>query len=74
LSACSGIRGREAVAFENRYRCHDGSYCWLQWDSTDDRDAGLIHAVARDVTEAKQTAAKLETLLPEQAGRSTASR
>jgi hypothetical protein len=47
---------------------------WLQWESTADRDAGLIHAVAPDVTEAKQTAAKLETLLAEQAARSTASR
>ncbi len=48
--------GREAVAFENRYRCKDGSYRWLMWNATSVVDGLHIYAMARDVTEAKQTA------------------
>ncbi len=40
---------RQAVLdFENRYLCRDGSYRVLSWRSV---NAGLIYAVARDVTE-----------------------
>jgi PAS fold len=63
----SVLSGGESLEFENRWRCHDGSYRWLQWATATDRDADLIYAVARDVTEAKQTAAKVQTLLAEQA-------
>jgi diguanylate cyclase (GGDEF)-like protein/PAS domain S-box-containing protein len=37
------------VDFENRYRCRDGSYRWLQWNA---RCVGTLwYAVARDVTD-----------------------
>jgi PAS domain S-box-containing protein len=40
---------REVVYFENRYRCKDGTYRWLEWNSA---PAGnLIYSAARDVTE-----------------------
>ena len=61
------LSGGESVAFENRYRCRDGSYRWIQWASTTDREVGLIYAVARDVTDARQAEAELRTLLDEQA-------
>jgi PAS domain S-box-containing protein len=35
--------------FENRYRCKDGTFRWLQWTSV--RAGNLIYAAARDVTE-----------------------
>jgi PAS domain S-box-containing protein len=43
--------GAETVAFENRYRCRDGSYRWLSWAARPSPDRGLIYAAARDVTE-----------------------
>jgi PAS domain S-box-containing protein len=63
----SVLGGGEALGFENRWRCRDGSYRWLQWVSTTDRDVGLIYAVARDVTDAKQSETELRSLLAEQA-------
>jgi len=40
---------QKVIHFENRYRCKDGTYRWLEWTSA---PAGnLIYATARDVTE-----------------------
>lgn len=39
----------EVVEFENRYRCQDGSYRWLEWNAR--RVDGNWYAVARDVSE-----------------------
>jgi PAS domain S-box-containing protein len=38
--------------FVNRYRCRDGTYRWLEWNSAP--VGNLIYAAARDVTERKQ--------------------
>jgi two-component system cell cycle sensor histidine kinase/response regulator CckA len=42
--------GIDTVSFENRYRCKDGSYKTIQWQSRSVVDQGLVYAVARDVT------------------------
>jgi PAS domain S-box-containing protein len=40
---------QEVIHFENRYRCKNGTYRWLEWNSA---PAGnLIYSAARDVTE-----------------------
>jgi PAS domain S-box-containing protein len=44
---------QKVFSFENRYRCKDGTYRWLEWSSA---PAGnLIYAAARDVTDRKRT-------------------
>ena len=53
--------GQETVAFENRFRCADGSYKWLLWNATPSVDQGLIFAVARDITLRKQAERRLST-------------
>ena len=56
--AVSTLASQQKVfSFENRYRCKDGTYRWLQWTSA---PAGrLIYAAARDVTERKQAEEEL---------------
>jgi two-component system, cell cycle sensor histidine kinase and response regulator CckA len=46
--------GKPLRDFENRYRCKDGSYRWLSWQSVTEPGAPLVFAVARDVTERRE--------------------
>ncbi len=47
-------QGIPTVSFENRYRCADGTYKHLMWNSYPEPDTGLLYAIARDLTELKQ--------------------
>jgi C4-dicarboxylate-specific signal transduction histidine kinase len=49
--------GHRTLRFENRLRDKDGTYHWLSWMAAPDR--GLIYAVARDVTDLRNTERKL---------------
>jgi PAS domain S-box-containing protein len=57
--------GEPAIAYENRYRCKDGSYRWLLWNATADIENQLIYSVARDITERREAEVAREQLLQE---------
>ena len=50
--------GIPTIDFENRYRCHDGTYKWLAWRAFPVTEEGILYAVARDITEQKRTQAE----------------
>jgi len=51
--------GIEIIFFRNRYRCADGSYRWLSWNSAPFPEQQLIYATARDITEYKRSEDRL---------------
>lgn len=53
-TAAALAQGSQVAAFENRYRCKDGSYRWLSWTSASDVNSQVIYAIARDVTAQKE--------------------
>src|SRR5262245_33718260 len=52
--------GAKLLRFDNRYSAADGSYRWLSWTAVPYIDERLIYAAARDVTEIRATAERLE--------------
>jgi PAS domain S-box-containing protein len=63
------LQNREVTfAFENRYRCKNGSYRWFLWNAVSVPEQRLIYSVARDITERK----KVEQALRESEERSRA--
>lgn len=66
LQQNAGVRsGNQALAFENRYLCKDGSFRWFRWNASPDTGEKVIYSVARDITREKQAAAEREQLLAE---------
>lgn len=57
------VNESETVILENRYRCKDGSYRWLQWHSVPISGRDTIYGIARDVTEQKAKDRLLEETL-----------
>lgn len=57
--------GGQALGFENRYLCKDGSYRWLLWNAAADADGRVIFSVARDITARKQAEEEHERLVRE---------
>ncbi len=53
-------RGGQAVAFENRYLCKNGSYRWLLWHAAPDTGERAIYSVASDITALKLADAERE--------------
>jgi PAS domain S-box-containing protein len=55
--------GAQALAFENRYLCKDGSFRWFRWNAAPDSAAQVIYSVARDITASKQAEVEREQLV-----------
>jgi PAS domain S-box-containing protein len=53
--------GEPLLHFENRYRCKDGSWRWLSWNSAPTPE-GLRYSTARDTTREHEIAAVLHRL------------
>ncbi|MEZ0386713.1 MAG: PAS domain S-box protein, partial [Verrucomicrobium sp.] len=53
--------GANTISFENRYRCKDGRYRWLQWRAHPDTQRGLVFAAARDMTKYKELEQELRS-------------
>jgi two-component system, cell cycle sensor histidine kinase and response regulator CckA len=60
-TVAEGRRANSGVTtfFENRYRCRDGSYRWLEWNSIRVHEEKVFYSVARDVTERKEAQERL---------------
>jgi PAS domain S-box-containing protein len=57
--------GGQALAFENRYLCKDGSYRWFRWNAASDSPRQVIYSVARDITASKKAEEEREQLVRE---------
>ncbi|MCH8269133.1 MAG: PAS domain S-box protein, partial [Acidobacteria bacterium] len=50
----------EAVFFENRRRCKDGSYKWFLWSAIPYAEEGVFYAAGRDITGRKRAEAQIK--------------
>ena len=55
--------GGQALSFENRYLCKDGSYRWFRWNAAPDMGDKVIYSMARDVTASKLAEEQRELLV-----------
>lgn len=54
--------GQSTVCFENRLRCKDGSYRWVNWSARPVVAEQKFYAVVRDITEQKAAEARQQQL------------
>ena len=59
------LAGEPTTQFINRYRCKDGSYRWLEWETTPAIDGKLLFATARDITARRQAEIQLNEQIEE---------
>jgi PAS domain S-box-containing protein len=59
------LTGANVALYENRYRCHDGSYRWLAWSARSEPGEAQVHCAARDVTESRTHRDLVDKLLIE---------
>jgi len=57
--------GAASVQFENRFRCHNGSYRWLSWFAVTLKDEKVSYGFVQDITLYRQSEEKLRETLRE---------
>lgn len=55
-------KGKVVAGFQNRYRCRDGTYRWVEWGAMFDPVERVIYATARDLTEQLKARDRISTL------------
>jgi len=55
------VSGKRNIMCNNRYRCSDGHYKWLEWNVLAFSENNVFYAVARDVTERIVAEKKVES-------------
>ncbi|QSJ20638.1 PAS domain S-box protein [Nostoc sp. UHCC 0702] len=65
LTAQKLENGVDAISFENRYLCQDGSYKWLSWNAISAIEKNLFYALAHDITVNKQKELELKDYIQE---------
>ncbi len=57
-------RGQNTLRFENRYRCRNGTYKWLEWSCPAPRPGeNLLYAVGKEITDRRRTEALLRRMI-----------
>ena len=54
------VEGKQLLLVENRYRCKDGSYKWIEWRVRVVSLENRFYAVGRDITQQKEAENRLE--------------
>ncbi len=63
LSALTdAVEGKQNLRIQNRYRCEDGSYKWIEWNILALVKENIFYAAGRDITEHKQTEKNLRRI------------
>ena len=56
------VGGEATASFVNRIVCKDGSYRWIEWNTTAVPEERVLYGLARDVTERRRTASEQAAL------------
>ncbi len=54
------VEGKQNIICQNRYRCKDGSYKWIEWNSLAIASEHVFYATGRDITERKKSEKRLK--------------
>ncbi len=54
------VKGKRNIYIENRYKCKDGSYKWIDWSVLAFAHENRFLAIGRDITERKQAEERLK--------------
>jgi PAS domain S-box-containing protein len=58
--AQSLVDGKSVASFENRYRCKDGTYRWVSWNTIPHAPSQAWYTIGHDITERKQMEVALQ--------------
>jgi PAS domain S-box-containing protein len=59
------VEGKQLLLVENRYRCKDGSYKWIEWRVSVVLLENRFYAVGRDITQQKEAEKRLKRAIDE---------